>query len=121
MRKLICFLLLLLFIGTHGLPVSDMASANAIPAEAQELVATNDWDVSNPGSDGTVLTARQKCCAGDDAIKTTNSNAPCSSDCSFTGAAFDLEFTFGGTIPSFEPEISLNAAFRHALFRPPIV
>lgn len=120
MRKLICFLLLLLFVGTHGLPDSRIAFANLTSQQSQESVADTDQDVSIGLGSGAIMTARQKCCGQDDALKTSNSNAPCSSDCSFTSAAFNPEFLFGGTIPSYEPATSLNAAFRHALFRPPI-
>ncbi|WP_306261455.1 hypothetical protein [Pararhizobium sp. IMCC21322] len=121
MRKLICFLLLLLFVGTHGLPDSGTAFANLTFQDAQDAVADTNQDVSIVAGSGAIVTARQKCCDEDDALKTSHSNAPCSSDCSFTNAAFNPEFLFGGTIPSYEPATSLNAAFRHALFRPPIV
>jgi len=120
MRKLICFLLLLLFVGTHGLPDSGTAFANLTSQDIQETIADTDQDVSIVSGSGAIVTARQKCCGEDDAVKTSNSNAPCSSDCSFTNAAFNPEFLFGGTIPSYEPATSLNAAFRHAHFRPPI-
>ncbi len=120
MRNLICFLLLLLFVGTHGLPDSRTVFANLTSPILQQTIADTGQDVSIVGSSGAIVTARQKCCGEDDAVKTSNSNAPCSSDCSFTNAAFNPEFLFGGTIPSYEPATSLNAAFRHALFRPPI-
>lgn len=120
MRKLICFLLLLLFVGTHGLPDSGTVFANLTFQEFPETVADTNRDVSVVAGSGAIVTARQKCCGEDDAAKTSNSNAPCSSDCSFTNAAFNPEFLFGGAIPSYEPATSLNAAFRHALFRPPI-
>lgn len=120
MRRLICFLLLLLFVGTHGLPDSGTAFANLISPELQETIADTDQDVSVVAGSGAFVTARQKCCGEDDAVKTSNSNTPCSSDCSFTNAAFNPEFLFGGIIPSYEPATNFNAAFRHALFRPPI-
>lgn len=120
MRKLICFLLLLLFVGTHGLPDSRTAFANLISQELQDPITDTDQDVSIVAGSGAIVSARQKCCGEDDVVKTSNSNAPCSYDCSFTNAAFNPEFLFGGTIPSYEPATSLNAAFRHALFRPPI-
>lgn len=120
MRKVICFLLLLLFVGTHGLSGSNIAFANIASEDPQDAALSIDQDVSIVAGSGAIVTTRQKCCGGDDAVKTSSSNAPCSSDCSFTNTAFDPEFNFGGTIPSYQPATSLNAAFRHALFRPPI-
>lgn len=117
MRNLICLLLLLLFVGTHIVPGKAVAFGNRAIEEADSVSFLSGFTGIDTGY---VLTERQKCCGGDDAVSTSSGNAPCSSDCSFMNSVFEPVFNFGTGAPSHEPDFSLNAAFRHALFRPPI-
>mgnify|MGYP000633919453 CR=1 FL=1 len=112
MRKVVGLLILLLFVGHHGVSASNFSLPNFMERSVEQALDT---------SGETHLRALQRCCDGNDDLNTSGRTASCSSaDCSFTNASFDLVFIAQQHIPSFEVLHSANAAFRHALFRPPI-
>lgn len=112
MRKVICLLLLLLFVGHHGVSASNFSVPNLMDPDVEQALDMGDQ---------TFVRALQKCCGGEDKQTTTSRTAACSSDCSFTNASFDVVFKSDQQIPAVEVQRTANAAFRHALFRPPIV
>lgn len=111
MRKVICFLVLLLFVGHHGVSASNFSSPGFMNPDIEQTFDSGDQ---------TFVRALQKCCGGDDLQNTSGRTAPCSSDCSFTTASFDLVFKSHQRVPAFEVQRSAIATFRHTLFRPPI-